>query len=197
MITSLTTYTAASDNSLTLAEAKADLKVDQSTDESLIALKLDAAERAVEEYTNRRFMKTVLDFTLSGFPEGGIVLPVSPVISVDSVKYYDGDNVQQTWAATNYWYNVSSNPTVIQYDSPPSVRDNRTDVVTVRFTVGYSNEAATATQQAAVPPPLKQAVLHLLNDLYYARQDAVRERFTAWKMQAYPYRVFHYAQEND
>jgi uncharacterized phiE125 gp8 family phage protein len=137
-------------------------------------------------------MKTVLDFTLSDWPAGGITLPVSPVISVDSIKYYDGSNVQQTWAATNYYYNASVEPCIIQYvNDTPLLRDNRMDAITIRFTVGYSNESSTATQQAAVPDGLKQAIVKIAGDLYHTRHDAVRERFTAWQMMAYPYRVFH------
>ena len=198
MILSLKLNAAAADNCLTLAEAKAELRVESSADDSPIALKLDAAERLVEEYCNRRFMLSTYDFTLSAWPERGITLPLSPVVSIVSVKYYDSSNVQQTWASTNYHYNADSDPTLISYvNDTPAVYDNRTDAITVQFKVGYSSSETTATQQAAVPPPLKQAILKVLTDIYYNRGDGVREKMSAWQTFAYPYRVFHFPVEND
>ena len=191
MIQSITVATAAAGNCMTVATLKSELKIEVSTDDTILATKLAAAERMIEEYTNRRLMKTVYDLTLSDWPAGGITIPYSPVLSIDSIKYYDANNVQQTWAATNYFYNASSEPCCIQYyDSTPSIRDKRTDVITVRFTVGYSSSETLATAQAAVPGMLHQAIVQMAGDLYFTRQDAVREKFTSWKMMAYPYRVF-------
>jgi uncharacterized phiE125 gp8 family phage protein len=183
---------------MTVATLKSELKVEVSTDDTILGYKLAAAERFVEEYTNRRLMKAVYDLTLSDWPAGGITLPFSPVLSIDSIKYYDGDNTLQTWAATNYYYNVNQEPCMIYYvNATPSLRDNRQDCITVRFTVGYSSAAETATQQAAVPDGIKQAIVKIAGDLYHTRHDAVRERFTAWQMMAYPYRVFHMPNSNE
>ena len=196
MIRSVTTYISPADNCLTLTEVKSYLKVDQSAEDSLIASQLDAAESLVESYTNRKLMKGVYDLTLDSFPSGGIVLPFSPVISVDSVSYYDESNTLQTW--TNYKVNVSANPTKIEYiDGPPAPYTDRQDKVIVRFTAGYSNSSDTATQQAAAPGQLKMAILRLCGDLYAVRQDQVREKFTSWMQFAYPERVWHFPNEND
>lgn len=198
MKTTLTVTTAASDNCLTSSEVKAELKVETSDEDSVLAMKLDAAERLVEEYCNRRLMKTVLAFTLDGWPSGGIVLPVNPIVSITSVKYYDTSNVQQTWDTANYHYNVNEEPCIIRYvNDVPSLYDDRSDKVQVAFTVGYSSSDTVATQQAAVPPMLKQAILKLVGDLHIVRADSVREKFTAWQVYAYPYRVFHHPTEND
>ena len=197
-ITSIAVYTAPSDNCLTSTEVKADLKVETSADDTPIAAKLDAAERAVEEYCNRRLMLATYDLTLSGWPSRGIVLPFSPVISVDSVKYYDDTNALQTWASTNYKVNASAEPCRINYVSDvPTLYDDRDDAIVIRFKVGYSSSATLATQQAAVPPPLKAAILKLVQDLYYFRADTVKEKMSSWQMLAYPYRVFHAPTEND
>lgn len=197
MTTSIKIYTAAADNCLTLTEVKSELRVEQSEEDTLIALRLDAAERLVEEYCNRRLMLATYDFTLSGWPQRGITLPFSPVVSVDSIKYYDGSNVQQTWASTNYHYNADAEPLLISYvNDVPDLYENRTDLVTVRFKVGYSSSETTATQQAAVPGGLKQAILKLITDLHYHRDDGVKEKMTTWQMFAYPYRVFHFPNEN-
>ena len=197
MITSITTYTAPADNCLTLTEVKDYLKVETSAEEALIASLLDAAESVVEAYCNRKLMKGVYDFTLKDFPAYGIVLPFSPVVSITSITYYDSNNSLQTWASSNYMVNVNSEPTRISYiNDYPDVYEDRDDAVIVRFTVGYSSSSTTATQQAAVPGALKMAILRYIGDLYAIRQDQVREKFTSWMQLTYPFRVFHYPNEN-
>lgn len=196
--TSLSLYLAPADNCLTATEVKAELKVEHSADDNPIALKLDVAERLVEEYTNRRLMLATYDFILSRWPIEGIVLPVSPIVSVDSIKYYDGDNVEQTWASSNYFYQLNAEPCRINYvNDVPTLYESRSDAITVRFKVGYSSSATLATQQAAVPPPIKAAILKIVTDLYFNRNDGVREKLTSWQVLAYPYRVFHFPNEND
>ena len=196
MVISVTTQTPPADNCLTLTEVKNYLKVDQSAEDSLIASQLDAAESLVESYTNRKLMKGVYDLTLDSFPANGIVLPFSPVISVDSISYYDESNVLQAW--TNYKVNVSAQPTKIEYiNGYPGVYSDRQDKVIVRFTAGYSNSSDTATQQAAAAGQLKMSILRLCGDLYAVRQDQVREKFTSWMQLAYPERVWHFPNENE
>lgn len=197
--TSIKVQTAAAGNSLTAAETYAELKIDGTpSDAAGIAAKLSAAERLVEEFCNRRLMLATFDFTLNRWPSGGIVLPYSPVLSIESIKYYDGSNVQQTWAATNYHLNVDNEPTLISYvNDVPDVYEDRTDAITVQFKAGYSSSATLTTQQAAVPAPLKAAILKIVTDLYYSRNDGIKEKLSAWQVFAFPYRVFHFPIEND
>lgn len=196
--TSIKIVTPPQGNCLTATEVKSELKVEVTTDDPAIDLKLNAAERLVEEYCNRRLMLTTYDFTLSRWPSRGIVLPFSPVLSIVSIKYYDGSNVQQTWAASNYHLNVNHEPTLISYvNDVPGVYENRTDAITVQFTVGYSSNANLVNQQASVPFPLKASILKIVTDLYYNRNDGVREKLSSWQMMAYSYRVFHFPTEND
>jgi uncharacterized phiE125 gp8 family phage protein len=197
--TSIKTITPAADNCLTAAETWAELKIDGTpSDAAGIAAKLDAAERLVEEFCNRRLMLSTYDFTLSRWPQNGIVLPFSPILSIVSIKYYDSSNVLQTWATTNYHLNVDNEPTLISYvNDVPDVYENRTDAITVQFTTGYSSSATLGTQQAAVPAALKAAILKIVTDLYYFRNDGIKEKVSAWQVFAYPYRVFHFPIEND
>lgn len=187
---SINITSAAASSSVTTANAKVHLKVEHSADDTYIDGLVTAAEREVETYTNRIMIATTLDFFLSDFPVNGIVLPFSPVTAITSIKYYDSSNVLQTWAATNYHYNIYEEPTVIRYvDSAPDVYEDRSDAVQIRITVGYANAAA-------IPAPLIQAIKLLMADLYENRTDVPREAFTSWMRRAYPYRVFHSPEEN-
>ena len=189
--TGLTEQTAASTASVSTADAKSHLKVEHTTDDTLIGNLVYAAEKVIEADTKRKLISTTYDFYLTDWPVDGIVLPVSPVTSITSVKYYDTDNAQQTWASANYHYNLYEEPTVIRYvDTPPDSYEDRSDAIVVRFVAGYADAAA-------VPEGLVSAVLLKVGDLYENRVDAPRESTnTAWMHCAAPYKVFHNPEEN-
>ena len=190
--TSIKLITAATSNAVTTAEAKTHLKVDYSdaTENTFIDSLIVAAQRQVEAYTNRVLSDTTYELNLSAFPNGGIVLPFSKLKTLTSIKYYDSDNNQQTWANTNYFYEINETPPVIRYvDSPPDAYSYRVDAVTVQFVVGY-------TSPEIIPAGLEAAIKLLLTDLYENRSDVPREKFTAWKSLAYPYRIWHSTTEN-
>ena len=194
MITSsVQVKTAATSNIVTTAEAKYHLKVDYSdaTDNTYIDTLCEAAQRTVEAYTNRCLSDTTYYLNLSAFPADGIVLPFSPVKSITSIKYYDADNSQQTWTNTNYFYNIYEEPCRINYvgGSTPGTYEYRKEAVIVEFVCGY-------TSPATIPAALEHAVKLLITDMYEHRLDAPRERFTTWKMLAYPYKVFSTTYQN-
>jgi uncharacterized phiE125 gp8 family phage protein len=127
---------------------------------------------------------------LSDFPTDGIVLPVSPVTAVTTVKYYDSAGVLQTVSASDYYYSLYEEPTVIRFkDTPPTVNDYKVEAVEVAFTAGYANANA-------VPKKIRQAILVKMGDYYTVRNDAPRERFTQWQMACYSDRVIHTPGEN-
>lgn len=143
-------------------------------------------------------MLATYNFTLNRWPSNGIVLPFSPVLSIVHIKYYDSTNTQQTWGATNYHYNAAIEPCLISYvNDVPTLYEHRTNAIEIQFTVGYSSDATITTQQSAVPFPIKQSILKIVNDLYYNRNDGIKEKLSAWQMYAYPYRVFHFPIENE
>lgn len=183
--------TAATSNAVTTAEAKAHLRVDSSDEDAYIDTLVVSAQRQIEAYTNLVLSDTVYELHLSKFPTDRIVLPFSPLKTLTSVKYYDASNVQQTWVdGTDYYYSIDDRLVTIEYlDGTEEVYDSRKDAVIVNFTTGY-------TSQAVIPPGLEHAIKLLLTDLYEMRTDLPREKFTAWKSLAYPFRVFHSTLEN-
>lgn len=180
---SIQIQTAAASNAVNVAEAKSHLRVSHSNDDTYIGNLIKAAEGAVENYANRKLVASTFDMKLEDFPNGGIILPYSPVTSITHIKYYDTDNTQQTWASTNYYYNLAEEPVKIEYvdGDYPDVYDYRSDNVEVRFVCGYTT----------VPEGLRQAILLLIGDMYEMRMDMPRERFTAWKSLVYPYKVWY------
>ena len=184
MSESLKTVTAATDTCVSLTEAKLHLKVENTTDDSLITILIKAAQDAVEAFTNRVLMSTTFELQLDEFCGDDITLPVAPVSSVTSIKYYDADNSEQTMAAGNYFYSINQEPMEVEFVTLPAVYPYRFDAIKVQFVAGYANAAA-------VPNSLKQAVLLLVGDMYENRMDLPRERFSMWKQLVYSYKVFY------
>lgn len=194
MITTAIQIITAGSQAITTADGKQHLKLDYAAtaDNTEIDNMIIAATKQVEAFTGRICMPTVIDFHLTGFPVGGIVLPFSPISVITSVKYYSDATTQVTWDAANYFYTLYEEPCKIGYvnGSAPSVYQYRNDAVTVRFTCGYADAAT-------IPKTLRQAILLKLGDLYGVRGDAVREKFTLSDMVLWPERIIHTNGEND
>jgi uncharacterized phiE125 gp8 family phage protein len=178
---------------ITTADGKQQIRVDYAsgTDDTEIDNMILAATLQVEAFTGRVCMPTVYDLFLTGFPRGGIVLPISPVSEITSIKYYSDATTEVTWDAANYYYSIYEEPCKIKYvnGAAPMVYQYRSDAVTVRFTAGYADAAT-------VPKSIRQAILLMLGDLYENRADVVREKFTLWQMTCYGERVIHTPNEN-
>jgi uncharacterized phiE125 gp8 family phage protein len=164
--------TPASTYPVSLTEAKLHLKVDISTDDTLITNLIVAATQVSEEYTNRFFINTVVNQTCSDFKELSELFK-SKVSAVTHIKYYDSDNAQQTWANTNYVVNNEYEPCQINLvvdGSFPNIAD-RIDAIECRYTVGYG----TASD---VPDVIKQAILLTLGNWYENRMSVITGRTT-------------------
>ena len=164
--------TPASTYPVSLTEAKLHLKVDITTDDTLITNLIVAATQVSEEYTNRFFINTVVNQTCSDFKELSELFK-SKVSAVTHVKYYDSDNAQQTWSSSNYVVNNEYEPCQINLvvdGSFPNIAD-RIDAIECRYTVGYG----TASD---VPDVIKQAILLTLGNWYENRMSVITGRTT-------------------
>lgn len=96
-----------------------------------------------------------------------IVLPLSPVQSVSSVKYYDTEGYKQTFGASKYHATdlVSWDPsiTLATGESWPDI-DTREGAIEVEFIAGYG------ATMADVPAPLLQAIRQLVAEWYETRE---------------------------
>lgn len=77
---------------VSLAEAKAFLKVDDSAEDGLITTLIGAARLHVEGVTGRALLAQSWRIVLDDWPENGVVkLPLSPLLSVTSIAAIDGN----------------------------------------------------------------------------------------------------------
>jgi uncharacterized phiE125 gp8 family phage protein len=140
---SLTLVTAPTSEPITLTEAKAHCRVDHSLDDARFAALILAAREWGQGLTHKAFLTQTWDYSLDCFPDE-IKLPMSPVQSITSVKYYDTDNTEQTLSSSAYITDVRSHVPRISladgYDWPDTYY--RYHPVTVRFVAGYTSGAA-------------------------------------------------------
>lgn len=160
--------TAPSVEPITLEEARQHLRVTSTSEDALILALVTTARLHAEEISERAFVTQTWDYSLDAFPAGIFELPKAPLQSVTSVTYLDTDGASQTLDSSLYKVDAVSDPGRIApaYGEVwPSTRDEP-NAVTVRFVAGYG-------LAAAVPRPLKQAMLLILGHLYMNREDTV------------------------
>lgn len=161
-----------------LAEAKAFLRVDSTSEDALIESAIEQATAYVDgpNGIGRALVEQQWDLRLDCFPWGRIVLPLVPVRSVDEITYTDTAGSTQTLASSRYIASVAREPATIEpewNENWPSVR-LVADAVKVRFTAGY--EPGTGSQYGAnVPADLRAAILWLVAHIYENRVPATAE----------------------
>lgn len=144
-------------------EAKLHLKVDGSTDDTLIAALITAARLLCESYQGRGYITQTWELTLDAFPASPFELPVAPLASVTSIKYKDKDGNETTLAASDYVLDTSAEPgrvALADGSSWPSVSLYPVGGVKIRYVVGG----------ASAPANVKQAILLTVGDWYEDRQ---------------------------
>lgn len=162
---------------VSLAEAKAHLRITAAEDDALIAGYLLSATRAAEDYVRGKFVTQTWDYTVDnewplvmtgGYVRYRIELPLTPVVSVSSVSYVANNGATQTLSSLLYTVHTDGPVPYIQkaYDSTwPTIRDVPA-AITVRFVVGY--------QVQNVPPEIASAIM-LGVEMLYDRNPNDRE----------------------
>lgn len=157
----LKVITAATQEPVTLAEAKVFLRVDTDADDALIAALISAAREFSEHYTQSTFASVEYESALDAFPLDAISLPNAPSAEVESVKYTDGAGVEQTVDPADYVLSdYGMTPYIYPVDSWPAAGDFP-NAVRVRYLVTV----------ATVPAVAKAAILEMVAHLYENRED--------------------------
>lgn len=152
---------------LSLAEAKAYLKLDDAVEDGLVATLVAAARIHVEGTTSRAMISQSWRLVLDAWPlDGEVRLPLGPLIAVTAVTAYDAegepheiDPGQLAIAAGRNLLLVPAN-----LSGMPPLRERQG--LEVDFTAGYGEAAVD------VPADLRQAMLALVG-YWYANRDAV------------------------
>jgi len=149
---------------ITLVEAKSHLRVDFSDDDTYIGTLITTARKYCEQYTNRVFITQTWRLNLDYF-SNPFYLPVNPVQSVTTVKYYDENEAQQTLSAGDYQVDLLSDNAQIYEGiiaNYPSIGDT-INPIEVIFVAGYG-------AAADVPADIKHAMKIMISHLYENRE---------------------------
>lgn len=153
---------------ISLSEAKIDLKIDDTTEDDLLAILIKASRETIEIRTGRSLITQTRTIKLDYFPcTDTIKIPNGPVQSITHIKYYDEDEVLQTLDSSDYWVDSDSDVArVVVKDSWPSTED-RPNAVIVTYVCGYGSAGS------SIPAPLRKAMLFILGHVYENRQNVI------------------------
>jgi uncharacterized phiE125 gp8 family phage protein len=174
---SLATVTPPEAAPVSLADAKAFVRVDFSDDDVMLAELIDAATEHVEEATGRQFMPATFMMTARCFPyDGGLLrLPRSPLIEVDSVAYRDRDGAVHT-LVENVDYLVDDGavpPTIEPVVRWPDTGDYP-DAVQVTFAAGYASDGGSPPYYPI--PARAQVAIKALVAWWYGQAEPVSDK---------------------
>jgi uncharacterized phiE125 gp8 family phage protein len=174
---SLTRQTAPAVEPVTLAEAKAHLRVDTSTDDAYIGSLITAAREWCEQYLDRTLVHTQWVMRFDKFPPDGtmdIELPRPPMATAGTTTavaltftYENGTTA--TYSTASYRVDRDGVPgtvkTLYGQTWPPHLQDD--NAISVTWWGGYG---ASGT---SVPAVIRHAILMLTAHWYESRQAAV------------------------
>lgn len=155
---------------LTLAQALAQLRIDFADDDWYVGDLITAVRQHVEttELSSALISQT-WELVLDDWPSPSLRLPMPPLQSVTSIKYYDEDGNEATYSSANYLVDGDSWPgrLVLKTGSNwPSVTLREINGVVIRFVAGYGDAPED------VPAPITQAMRLILSDLYENRENS-------------------------
>lgn len=143
---------------ITRAEVKESQRITDCVLDDVLDRYIEAAREYAEDRTRIAMIDQTWELVMYEFPvlHECISLCKNPT-SITSIKYYDLNNVEQTWDSNNYQLDLYSNPPKIRLaadvDEWPSTYD-RWDGVKIQFVAGFGASGDD------VPTRLKQA-MHL------------------------------------
>ncbi len=157
---------------VTLAEMKAYLRVDADDDaqDSVIAGLVKAARLLVEGASRRVLIEQRWRVALDRWPQGRVVLlPLSPLISVESIKVFDAKGAAASIAAGAIDSDRFSDPPRIAVTDAPEPGKPRNGIA-IEVLAGYGSTAE------AVPAGLRLAIKILVAHWFENRGDVVGEQ---------------------
>jgi uncharacterized phiE125 gp8 family phage protein len=153
---------------VSLAEAKAHLRVTHSEEDALIGALIASARRVTEARTGLSLITQEWLVLRDGWPEDGVIaLPLAPVLSVEELAVFGEDDQKAVIEPSHYVVDAASRPARLMLrGSRIWQRPGRgLNGIGIRVRAGYGPAAAN------VPAALRQAVLMLVAHYYGVRGE--------------------------
>ena len=170
---SLTTLTEPVNEPVTLVEAKAYLRVDNTDEDTLIGTLITAARQWVESYLDRALILRQLVLRFDTFPVE-IELPQPPLSSAGtttaiSLTYTLETGTTATLSSSEYRIDRTSTPGVLRQNYSGSWPGHLNDYnsIAVTYWAGYGSD------EGDIPPAIKNAILLMVGHLFETRSAVV------------------------
>lgn len=144
---------------VSLADAKAWLREDNSDEDQLIQTLLVSARLTLEAWTRRFFITQGWRLACDIWParnERMFNIAFAPFRAVTAIRIYDKDNIARTLEPSTYRVSAGDNGGRIIFESSPPAPGRVMDGVEIDFTVGYGSTPM------HTPEPLRRAILLLV-----------------------------------
>lgn len=153
---------------VTLAEAKAQLRLEHDAEDALIAGLISAAREAIEVYLRRALIAQRWQMTLDAWPQTPVRLPKPPLMSVEAVRVIGADGAAAVMAPEAYRVESRAEPGFVMLKPAilPPLPGQPRDGIEIDFTAGYGDSWNMA------PAPVRQALLAVVSELYETRGAA-------------------------
>ncbi len=154
---------------VTLAEAKAFLRVDDDDEDSFISTLITAARLHTESVSGRAMITQSWRVILDDWPpDRALVLPVAPIKSLTAIRAYDDDGVANELALAEFQFETGTAPARVFVPAiiggMPVTRGR--DAIELDYVAGYGDAPED------VPQDLRHAVLTLVG-YWFEHRDAV------------------------
>lgn len=155
---------------VSLSEAKAQCRVDGSTEDTLISGYITAAREWCEKVDWRVYLTQTIELWLHRWPdERYITLPKPPLQSVTKVEYYDDSHTLHTLNSANWYVSQAEQPGKLHLrlnSDWPTEALREMEAICVTYVAGWS-------AAANVPQRIKQAILLIVGYWYENREAAI------------------------
>jgi uncharacterized phiE125 gp8 family phage protein len=155
---------------ISLAEAKAHLRIDADDEDALLGSLIVAARAFVEKSLAGALITQEWSLFLDAWPRGGTVtLPIGPVQDVAAVRVYDPDDVPADVDEEGYSVDTLSEPArlALSASGVQLLPARLLNAYEIAFTAGYGDEASD------VPDPIRQALKLLVAHWFEHREPVV------------------------
>jgi uncharacterized phiE125 gp8 family phage protein len=150
---------------VTLAEAKAHLRLDGTAEDTLVASLILTARLHIEAALGLALITQAWSDLLDAWPEGGVGLPIRPVQSVSAVKVTAADGAVTVLPPDRYLLDGAGlPPRLVPVGGPFPDPGAAALGIEIAFIGGYGDAAAD------VPSPIRQALLMLIAHWFEHRE---------------------------